>query len=89
MAKYTEVCKQKYAGNNCKFSSGFVTGNPNSEDIMYLQIEKDFPSGQHRKTTFHFRPDEMAAIAHIASGVLWSDAYKQHVKMQRYLEKKK
>ena len=64
--EYTEICKQEYGDNNCCFSSGFVVGH--KIDTMYLRMVKDgFP-----KEIILLRPDEMAAIAWVANGVLWS-----------------
>ena len=62
--EFTEIISQPYS--NCKFSAGFVKGHP--IDNLYLQAQK------HGKVTTQIimRPDEMAAIAWIANGVLWS-----------------
>jgi hypothetical protein len=56
---------------NCRFSAGFVSGHP--VDTLYLQAEKDGMV----TTQLLLRPDEMAAIAWLASGVLWSVTVEQ------------
>lgn len=61
---YDEMISQPYA--NCKFSAGFVTGHP--IDTLYLKIERD----NDDEFIIVLRPDEMAAIAYCASGILWS-----------------
>jgi len=66
--RYTEIVRQKYGGNNCVFSAGFVEGYDNSEDTMYIKLERD----GEEPTILFLRPDEMAAIAWLAGGVLWS-----------------
>lgn len=66
MLNYDEVLRQEYLGNNCVFSAGFVTGH--EVDTMYLRFEKDGAEPE----IIHLRPDEMACIAWLASGVLWS-----------------
>ncbi len=36
--EYDEICKQEYAGNNCKISAGFVSGDAKPEvDTIYLK----------------------------------------------------
>lgn len=60
----TEVICQEYT--NCRFSAGLVEGHP--VDTLYLQAEKD----GRITTQILVRPDEMAAIAWCATGVLWS-----------------
>jgi len=67
----TELIAQAYTGNGCKISAGTVEGHP--VDTVYLRLEKD----GEEATTLLLRPDELAAIAWCASGVLWS------VEMQR------
>ena len=61
---FTEAIRQEYS--NCCFSAGFVDGHP--VDTVYFQAEKDGVV----TTQLLLRPDEMAAIAWLASGVLWS-----------------
>ena len=63
---YDEIVRQGYAENNCAFSGGFVSGH--EVDTVYLRIEKD----GEEPTIILLRPDEMAAIAWVAAGVLWS-----------------
>ncbi len=63
---YEELIKQEYTANNCKFSAGFLYGHP--VDTMYIRMEKDGVD----PTIIMLRPDEMACIAWLASGVLWS-----------------
>jgi hypothetical protein len=67
MVTFNEVDRQVYAGNNCVFSAGFVEGHP--IDTMYIRMEKDGVD----PTVLLFRPDEMACLAWLISGVLWSD----------------
>lgn len=62
--EFTEIICQEY--DNCCFSAGIVAGHP--VDTLYLQAEKD---GQIT-TQLLLRPDEMAAIAWVASGAIWS-----------------
>ncbi len=63
---FREVIRQEYA--NCVFSGGFVDGHP--IDTLYIQAEKDGVV----TTSLLLRPDEVAAIAWVAAGVLWSNA---------------
>ncbi len=62
--KFTELIYQEYT--NCRFSAGFVKGHP--VDTLYLQAEKNGVV----TTQLLLRPDEMAAIAWLATGALWS-----------------
>lgn len=64
--KYDETIRQEYAGNNCVFSAGFLEGH--AVDTMYIRMEKD----GEEPTIILLRPDEMACIAWMAAGVLWS-----------------
>ena len=67
---YIEVIKQEY--EDISISSGFVEGHP--IDTMYLRLERD-----HKPEDEIFvllRPDEIAAIAWCANGVLWSELIK-------------
>ena len=73
---FIEVLRQEYVENNCVFSSGFVEGD--DIDTMYLRLEKD----GKEPTIILLRPDEMACIAWLASGALWSN------EMQRIITKK-
>ena len=70
MLKYIEVLRQEYSGNDCMFSSGFVEGL--EFDTMYIRLEKQGVEPE----IIHLRPDEMACIAWLASGVLWSNEMK-------------
>lgn len=71
MPIFEEIIKQKYYGNNCIFSAGFVTDA--GVDTMYIRMEKD----DVEPTVILLRPDEMACIAWLASGVLWSEQMKR------------
>ena len=62
--EFTELICQEYS--NCKFSAGTVVGHP--VDTIYFQAEKDGTI----TTQLLLRPDELAAIAWVATGVLWS-----------------
>jgi len=62
--EFTEMIRQEYP--NCCFSAGLVKGHP--VDTVYLQAEKDGIV----TTQLLLRPDELAAIAWVATGVLWS-----------------
>lgn len=62
--EFTEIIYQEYS--NCRFSAGLVAGHP--VDRLYLQAEKEGVV----TTQLLLRPDELAAIAWVASGVLWS-----------------
>ena len=64
--EYIEVLRQEQSGNNCIFSAGFVDGH--EVDTMYMRLEKD----NVEPTIILLRPDEMASIAWLAAGVLWS-----------------
>lgn len=63
---YAEILRQEYEANHCIFSAGFVFGD--DTDSMYIRMEKDGVE----PTILLFRPDEMAVIAWLATGVLWS-----------------
>ena len=62
--KFEEVTKQEY--KNCSFSTGFVKNHP--VDTMYLKLERP----PEKPIVIVLRPDEMAAIAWVTSGTLWS-----------------
>lgn len=64
--EYNEMIRQEYAGNNCVFSAGFVYNDP--IDTVYLKMEKQ----DTEPMIILLRPDELAAIAWCATGVLWS-----------------
>lgn len=61
--EFTEIICQEY--QNCKFSAGKVEGH--LVDNLYFQAEKDGII----TTQLLLRPDEMAAIAWVTTGVLW------------------
>lgn len=61
---YHEVIKQEYS--NCCFRGGFIEGHP--VDTMYIELEKD---GKVTSSLL-LRPDEVAALSWVASGILWS-----------------
>lgn len=61
---YEEIASQPYS--DAVFSGGFVTGHP--IDTVYLRWQR----AGDEPTTILMRPDELAAIMHIAAGVLWS-----------------
>lgn len=63
---FTEYLRQEYAHNACIFSAGMVDGHP--VDTMYIRWQKDGDDGM----ILLLRPDEMAAMAWLASGVLFS-----------------
>ena len=62
---FTELIRQEYT--NCCFSAGMVEGDP--VDTLYLKWQRG-----DEYNMLLLRPDEMAAIAWCATGVLWSDA---------------
>jgi hypothetical protein len=62
---YTELIKQEYGGNGCKFSAGSVEGHP--IDTMYIAWGKDGHDGDLILVT----PDELAAIGWVATGAVW------------------
>lgn len=67
--EFTEIIRQEYAGNNCVVSAGFVEGeNKPKVDTIFLRLKKDGVD----PTVLLLRPDEMQAIAWVASGVIWS-----------------
>ena len=61
---YTELISLPY--QKCIISAGMVEGHP--VDTFYLLFDRVDESG----LTILLRPDEMAAIAYCATGVLWS-----------------
>ena len=66
---FRELIRQEYTGNNCVFSGGTVTGAPHPDDSYYLRWSKD----GEEPTMLLLRPDEVAAIAWICAGLLWSE----------------
>lgn len=69
--RFSEMCRQVYAGNNCVFSAGFVEGH--AIDTVYLKWEKDGSEANMLLLT----PDELAAIVWVGNGALWSLLYFQ------------
>lgn len=66
---FHELIRQEYDGNSCIIRGGFVEGeNKPSVDTIFLRLEKEGVE----PTTLLLRPDEMQAIAWIASGTVWS-----------------
>jgi hypothetical protein len=63
---FTEIIRQEYGANGCVFSAGMVEGHP--VDTLYLRWLKDGDEGG----MLLLRPDEMAAIGWLATGVLYS-----------------
>lgn len=66
---YTEHLRQVYAGGDVVFSVGYVEGHP--VDTLYLRLAR---AGEE-PTTWLLTRDEMASIAWLASGILWSELY--------------
>lgn len=64
--EFYELSRQEYAGNKGVFAAGMVAGHPN--DTHYLWLEKD----GELPTVLLLRPDELATIAWLTSGALWS-----------------
>jgi len=64
--KLLELLRQEYAGNGAAFSAGFVEGHP--VDTMYIRFERP----DEEEYCIALRPDEMAVIANMITGVLWS-----------------
>jgi hypothetical protein len=66
---YTEIIRQKYTGNNCIISAGFVEGeNKPKVDVVYIRLEKD----NVEPTILLLRPDEAQILTWVSSGVIWS-----------------
>ena len=67
--EFTEVVRQEYGGNHCVVRAGFVEGENKPEvDTIFLRLEKEGVD----PTVLLLRPDEMQAIAWVATGVIWS-----------------
>lgn len=64
--QFAEVADQLYAGNGARFSAGFVAGHP--VDNMYFRLERPGEDD----VVILLRPDEVAIIANLLTGVLWS-----------------
>jgi hypothetical protein len=61
---YEESCRQDY--DNCTFATGTVEGHP--IDTMYLELIRNGKTD----VFLLLRPDEVAALAWVLNGVLWS-----------------
>lgn len=59
------VCRQPY--QDCYFEAGFIDNYP--KDPMYLLLSRE-----GNETFIYLRPDEIAAIAWVINGLLWTDA---------------
>jgi len=66
---FRELIRQEYTGNNCVFSGGSVDGAPHPADTYYLRWSKNGAE----PTMLLLRPDEVAAIAWLCTGLLWSE----------------
>ncbi len=73
--KLTKLVRQPYL--NMEISAGIVRGHP--IDTVFLRLEHD----GRKPTTILFRPDELAAVAWCASGVVWSETIAQHLKEEK------
>jgi hypothetical protein len=62
--RFTEVIRQDY--QDCHFAAGFVQNHP--IDTIYLELKRQ----NEEPTVILLRPDELASIAWVASGALWS-----------------
>jgi len=62
---FVELIRQDYT--NCSFTGGTVDGH--DVDTLYIQLKKD----GFVTTQLLLRPDEVAALAWIASGLLFSE----------------
>lgn len=58
------VCRQEY--KDCYFEAGFIDENPT--DPAYLLLHRDGD-----ETLIYLRMDEIAAIAWVINGLLWTD----------------
>jgi hypothetical protein len=63
---FTELTRQTYGGNGAYFATGVIEGDPVEQ--VYLQFGKDGKPDRMLMLTI----DELAAIAWVASGTLWS-----------------
>ncbi len=64
---FLELARQEYGGNNCIFAVGIVEGH--EVDTYYLWLEK---ADADDPVIILLRPDELASIAWLATGALWS-----------------
>ena len=66
---FKETIRQEYGENNCIIRGGHVEGKDKpSIDTIFLRLEKNGVE----PTTLLLRPDEMQAIAWVATGTIWS-----------------
>jgi hypothetical protein len=74
---FEELARQSYGGNGAYFATGVVEGHPIEQ--VYFQWGKDGePTGMFLLTT-----DELAAMAWVASGTLWSVLLAQQPELVR------
>ena len=66
--KYNEVIAQVYGINNAVISGGIVEGH--AVDTVYFRFERG--NDPNDEVFVILRPDEMAALAWVCSGVLYS-----------------
>jgi hypothetical protein len=64
---FHELARQEYMGNNCVLAVGTVVGH--QVDTNYLWLEKEEVD---EPLIILLRPDELASLAWLASGALWS-----------------
>ena len=64
--EFYELARQEYGGKEATIAAGLVDGH--AVDTNYLWIQKD----GEPPTVLLLRPDEVAAIAWLCSGALWS-----------------
>ena len=69
--RFVEVIRQEYSVNGCVFSAGFVMNHPNKVDTMYIRWVRTVENNYGGMLLL--RPDEMATVAWLASGVLYSE----------------
>ncbi len=65
--EFYELARQEYGGNNCIFAVGLVDGHP--VDTHYIWLQRD---GEVDPIVILLRADELATLAWLASGALWS-----------------
>jgi len=65
--EFYELARQEYTGNECVFSVGLIEGH--AADTHYLRLEK---ADAGDPTILLLRADELASIAWLCSGALWS-----------------
>lgn len=74
--RFTEMCRQEYAGNNCVFAAGFIKGH--AIETVYLRWSKEGDEGGMLMLT----ADELAAIIWVGQGAIWSGLYGQREVME-------